>query len=218
MEADDGKDADPGSSYGELTRQELVDLIDDRDKDKLARLGGVEGVARLLRSDVARGVCGGELEGPDVDRRLAAFGSNTFEYPPPKTLVQLMLEQLEDKTLQLLCFAAVISLVIGLAVECHRQDYGYAGRAPAPRPHAPRPRSGPHSSPEHRRAREEHGPEGRPIASALGRGPPAEHAPPAPTRPDARPPSPAPRARPPAACAFAGTWRASRSCWWWWWW
>ena len=215
MEADDGKDADPGSSYGELTRQELVDLIDDRDKDKLARLGGVEGVARLLRSDVARGVCGGELEGPDVDRRLAAFGSNTFEYPPPKTLVQLMLEQLEDKTLQLLCFAAVISLVIGLAVECHRQDYGYAGRAPAPRPHAPTRAAAllPGAPP---RAREEHGPEGRPIARAgAARGARAARADPT---PDARPPSPAPRARPPAACAFAGTWRASRSCWWWWWW
>lgn len=121
---DDAKDTEAVNKYGDLTRKELVDLIDDRDKDKLDKLGGVEGVAKLLKSDVALGVSGDELAEDDIDRRVAAYGSNTFEYPPPKTLLQLMLEQLEDKTLQLLCFAAVISLVIGLAVECHRQDYG----------------------------------------------------------------------------------------------
>ena len=113
------------ATYGDLRQQELVDLIDDRDKDKLSKLGGVEGVAKLLKSDVKDGISNAELTEEDLQRRIAAFGSNTFEYPPPKTLIQLMLEQLEDKTLQLLCFAAVISLVIGLAVTCHRQDYGY---------------------------------------------------------------------------------------------
>ena len=110
--------------YGGIELKNLVDLVDDRDKDKLTELGGSEGVAKLLKSDIKKGISHEQPTEKYISHRVKAFGSNTFEYPPPKTLIQLMIEQLEDKTLQLLCFAAIISLVIGLAVECHRQDYG----------------------------------------------------------------------------------------------
>ena len=58
-------------------------------------------------------------------RRKEAFGVNEFEYPPPKSFLQLCRDALDDLTVQILCVAAIISLGIGAGLPKHREEYGY---------------------------------------------------------------------------------------------
>ena len=63
-------------------------------------------------------------EGKRQEREVK-FGKNEFEYPPPKTFLQLCVIALEDFTVRILIAAAVVSLAIGAGMKEHRDEYGY---------------------------------------------------------------------------------------------
>ena len=71
------------------------------------------------------GLCGTELSEENLTKRKEAFGVNEFEYPPPKSFLQLCRDALDDLTVQILCVAAIISLGIGAGLKKHREEYGY---------------------------------------------------------------------------------------------
>lgn len=114
-----------GSTTFELDAKQLEECITERDKDVVKNAGGVEGLAKKLKTDTKLGLNGDQLTAAGLEARRAAFGANEFEYPPPKSFLALCREALNDVTVQILCVAAVISLAIGAGVKKHREEYGY---------------------------------------------------------------------------------------------
>ena len=83
---------------------------DEENKNALASLGGVDGVARQLRTDIMKGI-GGSPE--DIAMRQAAFGRNVVPDPPFETWISLFLNSFDDFVLRILIVASVVSIVIG---------------------------------------------------------------------------------------------------------
>ena len=117
--------AQPYAMTFELTAAELEEAVTERDKDAIAKAGGHLGIADKLKTDPKLGLCGTELSEENLTKRKEAFGVNEFEYPPPKSFLQLCRDALDDLTVQILCVAAIISLGIGAGLKKHREEYGY---------------------------------------------------------------------------------------------
>mmetsp|Transcript_18107 Transcript_18107/g.37651 ORF Transcript_18107/g.37651 Transcript_18107/m.37651 type:complete len:1061 (-) Transcript_18107:457-3639(-) len=120
-----------GRGYG-TTQEELIRVIEDRDLAWVQGHDGVAGVAKLLNVSVDMGISASEIkaggEGIEKDGlgpRRIALGENRFKYPPPKSFLLLMFNACKDLTIMILTVAAVVSLIIGLAVEEKRKEYGY---------------------------------------------------------------------------------------------
>ena len=84
----------------------------DGSSDTYERLGGVGGVASLLRIDPSRGLTNAQ-EGAEINMRQAVFGRNEIDEAPPTTLWQLIVVAFNDPTLILLSAVAVVSLGLG---------------------------------------------------------------------------------------------------------
>ncbi|KNE64185.1 calcium-translocating P-type ATPase, PMCA-type [Allomyces macrogynus ATCC 38327] len=123
-----------------LAIETLQELTDNRNLALLADLGGAEGLARTLHADLANGLCSDEHglpgedkldpadpaalahdllpEGYELDEKLKArrhaYGTNFLAPSPPPSLFGLMLEALNDRMLQILLAAAIVSIGVGL--------------------------------------------------------------------------------------------------------
>jgi Ca2+-transporting ATPase len=107
-----------------VDRDELSDLVglvinNSKAKDAQERVltnplmsGKVDGLLRALAVDRERG-----LRQSEVKKRAEKFGRNEIPMEPQASLFTLMRHALSDPTLIFLCFAAVISLVIGIFIE-----------------------------------------------------------------------------------------------------
>jgi P-type Ca2+ transporter type 2C len=142
---DAGPDVENSAPVFELTPDELVTALENRDTAWLAAQGGPAGLARQLGSSRAVGISEAEL-GVEADHDLKAaaadgfnpvnaspllrprvrhFGVNGFRYPPPKSFLRLMFDAFKDTTILILSAAAVVSLSIGLALADKRAHFGY---------------------------------------------------------------------------------------------
>lgn len=72
-------------------------------------LGGVEGLAKKLNTDITNGIAG---TSEDIETREYFYGKNRVDHNKPKTFWQLALEAASDATLIMLEIAATISLVL----------------------------------------------------------------------------------------------------------
>eukprot|EP00899_Mesostigma_viride_P028596 jgi/Mesvir1/8921/Mv14206-RA.1 len=81
---------------------------------KLAALGGTRGLLDALKTHPKDGLSTAEASS---SARRGAFGENRMPTVPPKTIIELALEALEDPTLVILMISGAISLVLGLTVE-----------------------------------------------------------------------------------------------------
>ncbi|KAH0640327.1 hypothetical protein KY285_036913 [Solanum tuberosum] len=68
--------------FSGIDHSSLAKLVKDKNFDKLANIGGVQGVVASLKSDTTNGVSG---DPEDVARRHEAFGSNTYRKAPTKS-------------------------------------------------------------------------------------------------------------------------------------
>ncbi|UZJ57064.1 hypothetical protein CBS101457_006384 [Exobasidium rhododendri] len=112
---------------------ELGDLVDPKSVKRLREMGGVELLLASLGTDPLRGLSlDGGAGGKDVESvegsqhrpggwvsasaedRKRVYGTNILPEKKSKSLLLLMWLALQDKILILLCFAAVISLALGL--------------------------------------------------------------------------------------------------------
>ncbi|PHT26506.1 Calcium-transporting ATPase 12, plasma membrane-type [Capsicum baccatum] len=93
------------------TKSSLAKLVKDKSVDKLANLGGVQGVAASLKSDATNGISG---DPEDVARRHEAFGSNTYRKPPTKSFFIFVWESFKDPTIIILLLCAALSLGFGI--------------------------------------------------------------------------------------------------------
>lgn len=107
-----------------LSPDQLASAVEFRDSKWLANKGGIGAVARALRTSLEEGLSGDEISS-SLQPRIDAYGANMFKYPPPKSFFWLMIEAFKDAIILILCAAAVVSLVIGVAVEEKRDHYGY---------------------------------------------------------------------------------------------
>ena len=87
----------------------LAMLVGERDIDRLQSMGGVEGVAAALGSDIKSG-----LKESSVGARAVRYGVNSLPPPELLTLWEFMKESMEDKTIRILIGAALISLLLGM--------------------------------------------------------------------------------------------------------
>ncbi|CAN4092870.1 unnamed protein product [Withania somnifera] len=96
--------------YG-IDQSSVAKLVKDKSVHKLATLGGAQGVAASLKSDMATGI-NGDTE--DVARRQDAFGSNTYRKPPTKSFFMFVGESFKDPTIIILLLCAALSLGFGI--------------------------------------------------------------------------------------------------------
>ena len=97
----------------------LEGVVTDRDFSFVKQRGGPHAMAESLASNgktglttAQRSMDGGEGGEGGRAKREETFGKNEFEYPPPKTFLELCWIALEDFTVRILMAAAVVSLGI----------------------------------------------------------------------------------------------------------
>ena len=112
-----GATVEPLRQFGVSTEQ-LVELMSLRTKEErsqaLAEYEGVEGLMGHLEVNLKTGL---PTEPNELARRRAAFGTNVIPSPPPKSFIALCIDAIQDKTLIILMFAAVLSIILGVTVE-----------------------------------------------------------------------------------------------------
>jgi Ca2+-transporting ATPase len=94
----------------DIAANELAELIEKGDVQQLRELGGVEGIAEKVHSDLRNG-----LDERDFKERKSFYGENVFPEKPAKNFFKLLFEALKETMLILLMVLAVISIILGLA-------------------------------------------------------------------------------------------------------
>lgn len=103
------------SPYG-VDQQTLNDINEKKDLEGLAKLGGVEGVAKILCSDCTAGLDENGSGEASIDTHKQVFGPNSFPAAPPKSFFMLAFENCQDPIIIVLMIAALVSTVLGAAL------------------------------------------------------------------------------------------------------
>ena len=104
------------STFG-VTRHQLTELMGQRGPDALAAVaeyGGVSGVMEAVDTNTKTGLSNNSLE---LETRKTMFGVNYIKPIAPKSFLALCFDAIQDKTLIILIVAALVSIVLGVAVE-----------------------------------------------------------------------------------------------------
>lgn len=86
-------------------------MVKDKDLEALSEFGGVEGVANVLGTFLAKGIVGSD---DDIAKRYELFGSNTYPRQPPRGFLHFVLEAFNDTTILILLVCAGLSLGFGI--------------------------------------------------------------------------------------------------------
>eukprot|EP00026_Physarum_polycephalum_P001641 Phypoly_transcript_01643.p1 GENE.Phypoly_transcript_01643~~Phypoly_transcript_01643.p1 ORF type:complete len:1033 (+),score=152.15 Phypoly_transcript_01643:95-3193(+) len=100
----------PGQDSNGISIDTLGSLIDPKNVEKLQELGGVEGLATALSSNVKEGLPPED----DIPARQIRYGRNVLPPRPVKSLWQILTVILADMVLRILIVAAVISIILGV--------------------------------------------------------------------------------------------------------
>jgi Ca2+-transporting ATPase len=88
----------------ELTLEKLLELMESKNPQDLQPLGGVDGIAKQLGSDIKGGLR--QASEQELATRRQKYGENKVDRKPPPTLVELFIEAMQDTTIIILLFAA----------------------------------------------------------------------------------------------------------------
>ncbi|XP_019191317.1 PREDICTED: putative calcium-transporting ATPase 13, plasma membrane-type [Ipomoea nil] len=94
-----------------LDQLSLAKLVREKSVENLANIGGIEGIAADLISDLQNGISG---DAEDISRRNKEYGTNTYPRPPTKGLFQFVWDMFKDPTIIILLVCAVLSLAFGM--------------------------------------------------------------------------------------------------------
>eukprot|EP00298_Acanthocystis_sp_HF-20_P016872 c21613_g1_i2.p1 GENE.c21613_g1_i2~~c21613_g1_i2.p1 ORF type:complete len:1012 (-),score=428.22 c21613_g1_i2:233-3268(-) len=97
-----------------IKKDQLIELIENKSINKLKELGGVDGLAKGLKTSLLEGLFD---DNESIFDRESYYGSNVIPEPKPTSLFALMWEALQDPTLIILMGAAFISLPVGIFFE-----------------------------------------------------------------------------------------------------
>ncbi|CAA2974228.1 calcium-transporting ATPase 12, plasma membrane-type-like, partial [Olea europaea subsp. europaea] len=101
----------PQSCFPIVDQTKLTEMVKNKSMDELRQFDGVDGIAKLLKTDLENGIPGDE---DDTKKRRSAFGSNTYQTLPPKGLMYFVVEAFKDTTIIILLACAVLSLAFGI--------------------------------------------------------------------------------------------------------
>lgn len=113
----DAADKPARQSSFTIQPEELHELVNDGSEGasrRLASLGGLQGLAARLKTDLARGIDGSDAAA--LEERRATFSINELPEAEEATFWDMVVESLEDRMMQILIVSAVVSLVLGLTV------------------------------------------------------------------------------------------------------
>lgn len=105
--------------YG-VAPSDLVQLLQDREYGDLEKLGGVEGLARELHTDLEYGLDENEEQ---LQKRREAYGSNTYPKKVTKGFWSFVWDACKDTTLNILMVCAVVSLATGMWTEGPKEGW-----------------------------------------------------------------------------------------------
>ncbi|KAK4776000.1 hypothetical protein SAY87_023961 [Trapa incisa] len=98
----------------QICAEELGSIVEGHDTKKLKFHGGVDGIAEKLSTSFTNGLSTmSEL----MDRRQEIFGTNKFAESQSRGFWVFVWEALHDMTLMILAACAVVSLIVGIAIE-----------------------------------------------------------------------------------------------------
>ncbi|XP_058202234.1 putative calcium-transporting ATPase 13, plasma membrane-type [Rhododendron vialii] len=102
---------EPHPCFPKIDPSVLAGIVKQKNLDRLGKCDGVEGLACGLETNLENGISG---DSEDVSRRSEAFGSNTYQRPPMKSLWYFVWEALRDPTILILLVCAALSLGFGI--------------------------------------------------------------------------------------------------------
>ncbi|KAH6769946.1 ATPase E1-E2 type family protein / haloacid dehalogenase-like hydrolase family protein [Perilla frutescens var. hirtella] len=97
--------------FSSIDHSSLNELVKEKSLDRLAKLGGVEGLAASLKTDEHNGISGDQQ---DIVARYEAFGRNTHQMPPTKSFFHFVWEAFMNLTILILLVCAALSLGFGI--------------------------------------------------------------------------------------------------------
>ncbi|WCJ35547.1 Calcium-transporting ATPase 1 [Euphorbia peplus] len=97
-----------------ICADELGSIVEGHDVKKLAIHGGVEGLASKLSTSAANGISVSE---DLLNKRKDVYGINKFTESPVRGFWVFVWEALQDMTLMILGFCALVSLIVGITME-----------------------------------------------------------------------------------------------------
>ena len=80
----------------------------DKDSKELIKVGGVEGLATALETDLRNGLDPSATGKASIESHRDVFGPNTFAEVPAKSFFALVLENIKDPIILILIFAALV--------------------------------------------------------------------------------------------------------------
>ncbi|KZV54536.1 calcium-transporting ATPase 1, chloroplastic [Dorcoceras hygrometricum] len=98
----------------EICADELGSIVEGHNLRKLKVHSGVEGIADKLSTSLTNGI---SISDESFDHRREVYGINKFTESPAKGFWLFVWEALQDTTLMILAFCALVSLVVGIATE-----------------------------------------------------------------------------------------------------
>ena len=114
----------------EISPLELKELMSRRREDAvlmISELGGLDEIARQMKTDLQRGISLSSRP-KDLDNRQSHFGVNVLPIPyQEKSLARTVCESclfaVQDKLLVAFIAIAIISMILGLAIEPKKVPY-----------------------------------------------------------------------------------------------
>ncbi|KAF3452697.1 hypothetical protein FNV43_RR03130 [Rhamnella rubrinervis] len=97
-----------------IGQYQLASMTREHHFPTLQQYGGVKGIADLLKTNLDKGINGGD---DDLLKRKNAFGSNTYPRKKGRSFWMFLWEAWQDLTLIILMVAAVASLALGIKTE-----------------------------------------------------------------------------------------------------
>lgn len=91
----------------------MFECIERRDGEKLKQVfNGLHGVEVLFKTNFVTGI-----DSSTIEARREQWGLNVLDRKEPATFLEFLLESLEDRVVQILIAAAVVSIVFGMTLE-----------------------------------------------------------------------------------------------------
>ncbi|KAL0435680.1 UNVERIFIED_CONTAM: Calcium-transporting ATPase 12, plasma membrane-type [Sesamum radiatum] len=118
------EDGDNRGLYAKIDQRKLSEMVKNKNLDELRGFGGIKALAELLKTDMENGVHGDE---EDLSKRRMAFGSNTYQKPPPKGLIHFVVEAFRDTTILILLACSALSLAFGIREHGAREGWYEGG-------------------------------------------------------------------------------------------
>ncbi|KAJ6238711.1 calcium-transporting atpase [Anaeramoeba flamelloides] len=95
---------------------DLCSQNDPTNPEKLEKMGGSNGIAKTIQTNLQNGLPNQDLE-KNLDERKFFFGENRFKEPEFKGFWGLFKDTFDDPTLKILIVSAIVSLILGVTVE-----------------------------------------------------------------------------------------------------